>query len=161
MTAGNFCSVLRAEIEMLYACLARKIPATAVGLLRVRARRWHESFRWGEGMHTAFRFQVLQHVTVLISLARPLVEAIHRADRDLASQVRRALSSTGLNIAEAFGNDAGHARMRFRTARGSLYEAQAGIRLAIAWGHITEEQAQAALESLDSLGGRVYGLSKS
>jgi len=115
----------------------------------------------GGGMHTAFRFQVLQHVTGLISLARPLVEAIHRADRDLASQVRRALSSTGLNIAEAFGNDAGHARMRFRTARGSLYEAQAGIRLAIAWGYITEEQAQAALESLDSLGGRVYGLSKS
>lgn len=106
------------------------------------------------GMNTPFRFQVLQHVTALISLARPLVEAIHRADRDLASQIRRALSSTGLN-------DAGHARLRFRTARGSLYEAEAGIRIAIAWAHITEEQAQATLQMLDSLGARVYGLSKS
>ena len=113
------------------------------------------------GMNTPFRFQVLEHVTALISLARPLVEAIHRADRDLASQIRRALSSTGLNIAEAFGNDAGHARLRFRTARGSLYEAEAGIRIAIAWAHITEEQARATLASMDSLGARVYGLSKS
>ena len=112
-------------------------------------------------MNTTFRFQLVHHVTALISLARPLVEAIHRADRDLASQVRRALSSTGLNIAEAFGNDAGNARLRFRTARGSLYEAQAGIQIAIAWGHIAEEQAQATLELLDSLGARVYELSKS
>ncbi len=115
----------------------------------------------GRGMTTPFRYQVLQHVAALITLARPLVEAIHRADRDLASQIRRALSSIGLNIAEAFGNDAGNARLRFRTARGSLYEAEAGIRIAIAWAHITEEQAQAALEMLDSLGARIYGLSKS
>jgi len=115
----------------------------------------------GEGMHNPLRYLVLEHVTALISLSRPLVEAIHRADRDLASQVRRALSSTGLNVAEAFGNDAGNARLRFRTARGSLYEAQAGIRIAIAWAHITQEQAQATLESLDDLGGRIYGLSRS
>ena len=58
VTAGNFRSVGRAEIEMLYACLTRKIPATAVGLLRVRARRWHESFRWGGAciQHFDFRF---------------------------------------------------------------------------------------------------------
>jgi len=112
-------------------------------------------------MHTPLRYQLIEHVTVLIALARFLVEVIQRRDRDLASQIRRALSSTGLNIAEGFGNDAGNARLRFRTARGSLYEAQTGIRLAIAWGHITEAQAQATLESLDDLGARIYGLSKS
>ena len=43
----------------------------------------------------------------LITLARPLVEGVARRDRDLGSQVRRALSSVALNVAEGFGSAAG------------------------------------------------------
>jgi len=114
----------------------------------------------GEGMHTPLRSVVLEHVLAVIALAQPLVAAIQRKDRDLASQVRRALSSVGLNVAEGFGTASGHSRLRFETARGSLYEAQAGIRIAIAWGYVTQEQADRALEAIDDLGGRVYGLSR-
>jgi four helix bundle protein len=48
--------------------------------------------------------QPLEHAIDVISLARPLVEAVGRRDRDLGNQLRRALSGVALNIAEATGN---------------------------------------------------------
>ena len=111
-------------------------------------------------MHTPLRYVVLDQVLSVVTLARPLVAAIQRKDRDLASQVRRALSSVGLNVAEGFGSASGNSRLRFETARGSLYEAHAGIRIAIAWGYVTEDQTALALCAIDELGGRVYGLSR-
>ena len=55
-------------------------------------------------MHSTFKQQPLDEVLQVIELARPLVEAIARRDRDLASQVRRAFSSVGLNVAEGAGS---------------------------------------------------------
>ena len=112
----------------------------------------------GEGMHLPLREQILEQVLHVIELARPLVDSIGRRDRDLASQVRRALSSVGLNVAEGFGSAAGNARLRFESARGSVYEARAGIRIAVAWGYVSAEDAAEALGALDRLGGRVFGL---
>jgi four helix bundle protein len=134
-------------------------PPPDFGDERVAAFRRHETGAW-EGMHTPIRYEVLERVLSVVSLSRPLVAAIQRKDRDLASQVRRALSSVGLNCAEAFGSESGNSRLRFESARGSLYEAQAGLRIAIAWGYFTEEQATPALCAIDELGGRVYGLSR-
>jgi len=120
-------------------------------------------------MHTERSYEILEQALSVVSLASPLVAAIQRKDRDaeewskdhdLASQVRRALSSVGLNLAEAFGTAAGNGRLRFETARGSLYEAQAGIRIAVAWGYFTQQQAEAALAAMDALGGRIYGLAR-
>jgi four helix bundle protein len=111
-------------------------------------------------MRTHLKQDVLSHAVLVVSLARPLIEAIARKDRDLASQLRRAVSSVPLNIAEAFGTEKGNARLRFETARGSLYEAQAGLRTAVAWGYVEEEGARGALESMHALGGRVYGLAR-
>ncbi len=126
-------------------------------------------------MHTERSYEILEQTLSVISLANPLVAAIQRKDRDaeewwffnhssasskdrdLASQDCRALSSVGLNVAEAFGTAAGNGRLRFETARGSLYEAQAGIRIAVAWGYFTQQQAEAVLAAMDALGGRVYG----
>jgi len=102
----------------------------------------------------------LEHAINIAELARPLVETIQRKDRDLASQVRRAVSSIALNAAEAQGNAGGNSRLRFESALGSLYEAQAGIRLAVAWGYFSQSAAVEVLESMNSLGGRVYGLVK-
>ena len=61
------------------------------------------------GLHIPLRQQLLEQVLSLIELARPLVEAISRRDRDLGSQLRRALSSTALNLTEGFGSQAGNA----------------------------------------------------
>ena len=85
-------------------------------------------------MHKPTSSTLLENALTVAALARPLVDAIQRKDRDLASQVRRAVSSIALNVAEAHGVASGNSRLRFETALGSLYEAQAGLKLALAWG---------------------------
>ena len=93
-------------------------------------------------------------------MSRGVVEAVQRRDRDLASQLRRAVSSAALNLSEGFGVAGGHARVRFETALGSLKEARTGIQVAIAWGYVTEASCSEVLECIDSLGGRVFGLTR-
>jgi len=110
------------------------------------------------GMQNPQSSSVLEHAIKVVELSRPLVEAIQRRDRDLASQLRRAISSIALNVAEGMGNAAGNARLRFESARGSLKEAQAGIQVAVAWGYISAATANPVLESMNCLGGRVFGL---
>ena len=109
-------------------------------------------------MHNPRSDSILEHALEVVELCRPLVEVIQRRDRDLASQLRRAVSSVALNIAEGFGVAGGHARVRFEMAHGSLNEARAGLRLAIAWRYVTRAACAEALTSLDALGARVFGL---
>ncbi len=101
---------------------------------------------------------VLEYALAVVALARPVVDAVSRKDRDLASQLRRALSSICLNLAEGFGCSGGNARLRFQTAQGSLREAHAAIRVAVAWGHVSLHAAEPVLDALNRLGGRVFGL---
>jgi four helix bundle protein len=112
-------------------------------------------------MHKAMSKDILEHVVYAVELARPVLASISRRDRDLTSQVRRALSSIGLNLAEGLGTRTGNSRLRFETALGSLREVQAGVRVAVAWGYVTPAHVAALAESLDSLGARVFGLTKS
>ena len=55
---------------------------------------------------------ILEHALSVVEMARPLVETIQRKDRDLASQLRRAISSVVLNLAEGFGTAQGNSRLR-------------------------------------------------
>jgi four helix bundle protein len=111
-------------------------------------------------MHHTLRQQLLEQIISIIERVRPLLEAIRRKDRELASQLGRALNSIGLNVAEGFGSQAGNARLRFQSAHGSLYEAQAALRLAAAWGHVDGQSCAAVVQALDSLGARLFGLSR-
>ncbi len=113
-------------------------------------------------MQTNLRVELLHIVIKAVTEARPLVDSVQRRDRDLADQIRRALSSIGLNTAEGFGTSSrnGNARLRFESARGSLYEAQTGLQIAIAWGYFTSEDATATLTSLDKIAARLYGLAR-
>ena len=109
-------------------------------------------------MHTPIRQELLDFTVHVVTLVRPIVEAIGRHDRDLASQVRRATNSFALNIAEAFGTQKGNERQRLATALGSVYETRHGIRLAVAWGYVAAGDSAVALAAVDRLGGRVFGL---
>ena len=111
-------------------------------------------------MTTTLRQQLLEQSITIIGQARPLVEAIGRKDRELESQLRRSLSSISLNVAEAFGVHAGNARLRFRTALGSLYESQATLQVAAAWGYVEQQEAIRVVAALEVFGGRLYGLSR-
>src|SRR5512140_2958671 len=99
-------------------------------------------------MHKPLRYEVLEEAVGVVERCRPLVDAMQRKDHDLAAQVRRAVSSVVLNTAEGFGTAGGNARLRFQTARGSLYEAQAGIRTAVAWGYFTAAQCADVLAAM-------------
>jgi four helix bundle protein len=114
----------------------------------------------GEGMHSPSQPLLLDSVLQLIELARPLVEAVAKRDRDLASQVRQALSSVALNLGEGLGNTAGNSRQRFQSALGSLYEARAGLRVAAAWGYVSAAGCAEVLAGSDRLGARLYGLAR-
>ena len=102
---------------------------------------------------------VLQHAIDIAKLARPIVAVIQRKDSDLASQLRRAISSVALNLAQAQGNSGGNGRVRYeRSALGSLYEAQAGVQLAVAWGYVSWSAVAEVFSSVQRRGGRVFGL---
>jgi four helix bundle protein len=71
-----------------------------------------------------------------ITTMLPMVRAIERQDRDLASQLRRAASSVVLNVAEGSGSFGGTRTQRYRTALGSARETMACLRVAERFGYV-------------------------
>jgi four helix bundle protein len=95
-----------------------------------------------------------------IAQLRPLAARIARHDRSLAQQLRRAASSTALNIGEAEYSDPGNRRARFHSAAGSAGETRVALEVAVAWGYITEAHAASALQTLDRAVGMLWRLSR-
>ncbi|MDH3622638.1 MAG: four helix bundle protein [Myxococcales bacterium] len=91
---------------------------------------------------------------------QPVLPIIRKADRDLFDQVRRAMNSVVLNLAEAEGNDPGTAKARFTTACGSAKEVRAGLQLASAYGYIGPNQCaelDIALDEVCAMSWRLSG----
>ena len=131
----------------------------ALGGADWRGLRWHGS-RAGGGMGSHLRHEVLGHVVSIIGMVRGVVGRIERRDRDLGRQLRRAANSVGSNVVEGFGNRDGNARLRFSSARGSLYEVEGQLAMAVAWGYVSADEVEPIQESLGRLGGRIYGLER-
>ncbi|HEY3816911.1 MAG TPA: four helix bundle protein, partial [Polyangiaceae bacterium] len=72
----------------------------------------------------------------VIGTMRPMVSAIERRDRDLASQLRRAASSVVLNVAEGSGSFGGVRTQRYRTALGSARETMSCLLVAERFGYV-------------------------
>ena len=66
----------------------------------------------------------------------PLAERISARDRSLADQLRRAMASVAMNIAEGAGSQGGNKRARYFTALGSAREVEAALRVAAAFGYV-------------------------
>jgi four helix bundle protein len=101
---------------------------------------------------------VLEVAIEAIREAREVVETIRRRDKDLGEQVRRALSSIALNVAEGNRSEGGNRLSRFSTAAGSTAETRAALRVAVAWGHVEVEQTEAIEARLDRVAAMLYRL---
>ncbi len=81
-------------------------------------------------------FRVYHEVLELIRVLRAFIEEIERRDPDLGRQMRRALPSVALNMAEASGSRGRNRGARFSNALGSMRETRACLEVAEALGYI-------------------------
>ncbi len=81
-------------------------------------------------------FRVYQDSLVLAKQVAPVIAVIRKQDTNLADQLRRALTSVPLNLAEGAGQTGGHRKQRYLTAMGSLREVEACVQVAEAMGYL-------------------------
>ena len=104
------------------------------------------------------RFIALELSLEAIRVLRPVVGALRRTDRELEDQLRRALTSISLNLAEGNSSHGRNRIARFSTAAGSCSEARAALRVALAWDYVGASDIDAGERMLDRLAGMLHGL---
>ena len=65
-----------------------------------------------------------------------MLAVLRRKDRSLEDQLRRAITSVALNLAEGYGSRDGNKKLRYQTAPGSLDESRMALRVAVAFGYV-------------------------
>jgi four helix bundle protein len=103
-------------------------------------------------------FQLLNVAIEAVEILAPVVARIRQHDRDLGEQIRTALSSVALNVAEGNRSQGGHRIARFSTAAGSTAEARAALRVAVAWGYVQASDVEAGEARLDRVAAMLYRL---
>ena len=86
-----------------------------------------------------------------IRLLRTVVSKIERHDPNLADQLRRALTSTPLLAAEGNRARKNNRTAKLQAAGAEAGEAEAALRVAIAWGYLDELEIRDGLDALDHL----------
>ncbi len=86
----------------------------------------------------------------LIRLLRPSLESIARSDADLARQMRRAMASITLNVAEGSYARGRNRHALYQVALGSAKETRACLDVAQSFGYVEtiDEQVAAQLGSI-------------
>ena len=92
----------------------------------------------------------------LVREMRETVTKIAQQDADLGKQLRRALTSVPLNIAEGEWQRNGNARARFGTAMGSANEVRAILETADAMGYVAADAKH--VDALDRIARTLHKL---
>ena len=93
--------------------------------------------------------RILNTAIEVVRSMRTTVNVVAQHDADLARQMRRALTSIPLNIAEGERRWNGHGRQRFESAMGSANEVVACLRVADAMGYLVVDAK--LLDELDKI----------
>ena len=80
--------------------------------------------------------RIQQVILRLVASLRPVIEAIAQRDADLGRQMRRALMSVPLNLAEGSSSRGLNRAARYHTASGSMREVGACIDVAMALEYV-------------------------
>ncbi len=82
---------------------------------------------------------------------RPLIAKIGQHDRDLKEQISDAANSASLNLMEGRRREGRDRTQQWRIAGGSAAEAMNGLRVAEAWGYVSQDDIALALSRGDAL----------
>src|SRR5690606_18417651 len=104
------------------------------------------------------RFHALDRSIRIIELLRPIVRTLRARDRKLASQISDAASSIALNLGEGARRCGADRRHLYRIASGSAEEVRTGLRVAAAWGHLSERTTAEVNAEIDRLQAMLYKL---
>ena len=99
--------------------------------------------------HGASRFDALELALECIGSLRGLVQVVRRQDAKIAQQIVAAASSVAANIAEGNRRRGADRLHFFRIAAGSADEVRTHLRVAMAWGWLSEDSTSQALALLD------------
>ena len=105
-------------------------------------------------------FVALEVALQLVAAFRPIIEAVMPHDKDLAGQMRRAVTSAPLNTAEGNRRVGGDRHHAFRVAAGEAEEAVTAAQVAVAMGYIPASLLAPAAAIEDRLQGLLWGLRK-
>ena len=97
---------------------------------------------------------MLRIYTVSLDVAHQAVrfiKTISTNDKNLADQLRRAVTSVPLNLAEGSGSRGGNRRQRYLTALGSAREVVACIEVGRAMGYVQDIDDTAIRGNLDQV----------
>ena len=95
------------------------------------------------------RFHALELAFETIAFLRRLVPVVRRHDPRLARQISDAGSSIVLNLGEGNRRQGRDRRQLWCVSAGSAEEVRVALRIAVAWGYLTDDDIEEALDRLD------------
>ena len=108
----------------------------------------------------ATNFRTLQRALAAVRLAQPLLSKLKGRNKELATQLDRALIRCTLAIGEGMRRDGGNKTLRYRQARGEAHEALVALMTAEAAGVAKREDLEELANELDLLIGCLVRLTR-
>ncbi len=108
----------------------------------------------------ATNFRTLQRALNAVRLGQPLVTRLRARNKELATQLDRALTRCTLAIGEGMRREGGNKTLRYRQARGEAHEALVALMTAEAAGVAKREDLLELAHELDLLIGCLVRLTR-
>lgn len=102
--------------------------------------------------------RILDEIVLTVGNVHRLCLVISRQDPDLSRQIRRAISSVGLNAGEGVHARGGNRNVRLESAMNSGREVILGLRIAGAAGYLEPERVATEVDSVDRIVATLYKL---